>query len=331
MSVSGALRERAAQQPVRATPTAAFADVSIPLPLRFKLASGDELDDGVIGVRRFGAVGAPQIVALGGISAGRAVLGDDGWWRDVLGGGVDLERFGVIGFDFAPVSDVRVRITPFDQARLIAHALRELGVKKLHAFVGASYGGNVGLAFAALYPELLDRLCVISAAHKATAQALAWRGVQRRIVEFGLEQGEGAKGLSLARQLAMITYRSAEEFETRFGAGVGEDGRGELDRYLIARGDAYHAVMPPKRWLTLSEAIDRFSIEPETVHVPTTLIACPTDQLVPLSSMRELAERLPRLAAFHEAPSLYGHDAFLKETAAISPIVRDFLESSRND
>lgn len=325
MSVSGALRQRAPQQSAQ---SATFADVCVPAPSPFALASGDILEDGVIHVRRFGAIDAPQVVALGGISAGRAVLGEGGWWCDVLGGGVDLERFGVIGLDFAPVSDVRVRITPFDQARLIAHALPQMRIERLHGFVGASYGGNVGLAFAALHPDKLDRLCVISAAHKPTAQALAWRGVQRRIVEFGLEQDEGAKGLSLARQLAMITYRSAEEFESRFGAGIGEDGRGELDRYLIARGDAYRTVMPAKRWLSLSEAIDRFSIEPESIRVPTTLIACPTDQLVPLSSMRELARRLPRLAAFHEAPSLYGHDAFLKEATTISPIIRAFLESS---
>lgn len=324
MSVSGALRERTAPQAVRN----AGLDVAVPLPTPFKLASGDDLPDGAILLRRFGAENGPQVVALGGISAGRAVLGETGWWRGVLGGAVDLDRFGVIGIDFAPTEDVRVRITPFDQARLVAHALTQLGIDKLHAFVGASYGGNVGLAFAALYPEKLERLCAISAAHRATAQALAWRGVQRRIVEFGLEQGEGAKGLSLARQLAMITYRSAEEFETRFGAGVDEDGRGELDRYLIARGDAYHAVMPPKRWLSLSEAIDRFDIEPGTVRTATTLIACPTDQLVPIGSMRDLAARLPQLAGFHEAPSLYGHDAFLKEAETIAPIIRVVLESS---
>lgn len=306
-------------------------DLVVPIPKPFELLSGDVLGDAAVLVRRFGNPRGPQVVALGGISAGRNVLGEDGWWRGVLGAAVDLDRFGVIGLDFAPTGDERVRITPHDQARLVALALQALGIARLHAFVGASYGGNVGLAFAALHPDKLDRLCVISAAHRPTAQALAWRGVQRRIVEFGLEQGEGGAGLSLARQLAMITYRSAEEFETRFGAGVDDSGRGELDRYLIARGQAYVDAMAPKRWLSLSEAIDRFEAAPEAVVVPTVLIACPTDQLVPLGSMRELARRLPRLVAFHEVPSLYGHDAFLKEAATLPPIVRAFLESPSND
>lgn len=309
-------------------PSPEGADEEIPIPVGFRLQSGDVLQDRVVRLRAFGPAEAPQIVVLGGISAGRDVCGERGWWRETLldEKAIDLRRSGVIGFDFAPLEDQRVRLTPHDQARLIEIALDARGVRRLHAFIGASYGGMVGYAFAAMAPQRLERLMVIGAAHRPTAQASAWRGVQRRIVEFGLQHGDAAAALSLARQLAMITYRSAEEFEERFGSGVDADGRGAVDRYLMARGAAYTHAMPAQRWHSLSEAIDRFAVDPATIVTPTTLVACPTDQIAPLAEMKALASRLPRLRAFHELPSVCGHDAFLKEPRTLAPLISQFLK-----
>jgi homoserine O-acetyltransferase len=304
------------------------ADVSVAIPADFRLESGAVLPDADIRLRLHGAAGAPVVIAAGGISAGRKVAGEQGWWAETVGpgAGIDLNRFQVIGFDFSPGGDHRVAITPADQARLLLIALDALGIERVHAFVGSSYGGMVGLALAALAPPRLERLCVISAAHQPAPLAQGWRGVQRRIVEYALSHGEAAEGLALARQLAMITYRSADEFSSRFERALDAEGRSDLDRYLVARGAAYAESMPPQRWLSLSEAIDRCCVAPEAVNTPTTLIACPTDQLVPISEMRALAARLPNLAALHELPSLYGHDAFLKEPVRLGVILSSFLE-----
>lgn len=311
------------------TQTPPIEDFEIPIPAAFGLESGDPLDDGCIRLRRFGVAHGPQVIALGGISARREVCGETGWWRETLTDheAVDLDRFGLIGIDFAPLNDQRVRITPYDQARLIVHALDALRIERLDAFIGASYGGMVGLALGAIAPSRVARLCIISAAHKPAAQSLAWRGVQRRIVEFGLAQGAGADGLALARQLAMITYRTPQEFEARFGAGVDAQGAGEVDRYLTARGAAYASAVAPHRWLSLSESIDRFFVDAVSIAMPTTLVASSDDQLAPLADIRDLAERLPNLRKLELLPSLYGHDAFLKEPARLAPIIREFLEA----
>jgi len=314
------------------TETAWEEDVAVPLAADFTLASGDVLGDGHVLIRLAGVRGAPVVGVLGGISAGRNVAGSDGWWSEVAGPGaaIDLNRYTVLGVEFAPLNDRRVRITPDDQARLIELALDALDIAQLHAFVGASYGGMVGLALASRAPARVRRLCIISASHRPSALGLAWRGIQRRIVEFGLAHGDGERGLALARQLAMTTYRSPEEFEARFGAGVDADGRGSLDAYLIARGEAYPRQIPPQRWLSLSEAIDRHTLTPEAVRVPVTLAACPNDQLVPFADVNELARRLPQVASFHALNSIFGHDAFLKETEAVSAIIRQVLESEPN-
>lgn len=302
-------------------------DIDAPIPAGFKLASGDTLADTHIELRWVGRRDGPVVLALGGISAGRDVCGERGWWRATFvdHAGVDLDRYSVLGINFAPISNQRVRITPDDQARLIEIALDHLGIQRLHAFVGASYGGMVGLALAARAPERVGRLCVISAADRPSAQGLAWRGVQRRIVELGAAHGDAEAGLALARQLAMITYRTGAEFEQRFDAELDRGGSSDIDRYLEARGLAYTECMGPSRWLSLSEAIDRFRVDGASIKTPTTLVACPEDQLVPIDTIRALADGLPRLRAFELLPSLYGHDAFLKEPQRLGPFLNRFL------
>lgn len=301
------------------------ADIFVPLPARFVLESGQTLPDAGVHLRWHGSRRGPVVLVAGGISAGRALTD---WWSDFVGTGcaIDTARFAAVGFEFAPDADARVAITPRDQARLLIFALNALEIERVHGFVGASYGGLVGLNLAALAPERLGHLCVISAGHEPAPLASAWRGVQRRIVEAGIASGEASQALALARQLAMITYRSADEFEQRFTRELGADGRSDLDAYLDARGRAYTNAMAPQRWLSLSEAIDRCRIDPEAITVPTTIVAAESDQIVPLTLLQRMAERMPRLAALHVIASLYGHDAFLKEPEQLAPIINSVLE-----
>lgn len=312
----------------RAAPAPEYRDIDVPIPRGFRADAGDRLPDATVRLRRFGRSDGAPVLVMGGISSGRDLAGPRGWWRDQVGEGaaVDLHGYAAYALDFAPTGDVRVRVSPRTQARLVELALDQLGIEALDAIIGASYGGMVGLALAALAPQRVRRLCIISAAHRPSALAHAWRGVQRRIAEFGIERGRPEEGLSLARQLAMITYRSGAEFSQRFHGLMDQDGLCDLDRYLIARGQAYGELMPVARWLSLSEAIDRFSVHPGAIAAPTTLVACGSDQLVPFSDVSELAQQLPNLKALHALESIYGHDAFLKESEALSPIIRTFLE-----
>jgi homoserine O-acetyltransferase len=60
--------------------------------------------------------------------------------------------------------------------------LEHLGIERLHAAVGASMGGMLSLAAAAMYPEKVGRVVSISAACSSHPTAIALRYMQRRIL-----------------------------------------------------------------------------------------------------------------------------------------------------
>lgn len=313
----------------------AYSDISIILPTDFRLESGEALSRPELRVRVYGDASRPAVVVSGGISSGRAVADADtvdgvvnGWWRDIVrdGGAINPQQFCVIAFDFLPnPEEVACTISTLDQARALSHALSVLKIKRLHAFVGASYGGMVALAFAAEFPEQLEKLFVISAAERAHPAATAVRGVQRRIVEFAKASGNSEEGVALARQLAMITYRTPEEFEQRFDNTPGEhrDDLFEVCEYLVSRGNAFG--MDAERYLTLSASIDRHTADPSKINADSFFVAVRSDRLVPSADIRRLAGATQG-ARFSEIDSLYGHDAFLKETATLGPAIKEFLE-----
>ena len=310
-------------------------DVVASIPADFRLAPGQRLGQRSITGRIQGPANAPVVVVAGGISADRFVhrtaTGGRGWWSGAVGvrGPIDLNRHRVLAFDYAPQADGRsVTISTHDQARLLALVLDQAGIDSICAFVGASYGGMVGLAFAELFPGRIDSLVVISAAHRAHPQGTAWRGVQRRILKLAAEAGRPQDGVALARELAMTTYRTGEEFAERFPTQAPDQAGGAYPvcDYLTARGRAYRNRMTPERWISLSDSIDRHQVTPEAITTPTTLVGFTTDRLTPIDDLRELAARLPALWRFVEAPSIYGHDAFLKEEALIGQVLRQALK-----
>jgi homoserine O-acetyltransferase len=207
-------------------------------------------------------------------------------------------------------------ISTYDQAELLVRLLNNLGLKSLRAIVGGSYGGMVALAFGERYPERVSRLVVIGAADRTHPMATAWRSVQRQVLRFAVECGRPKEGLKLARALAMSTYRSAEEFEARFDGAPTRDGERfafPVEQYLFARGNDFAERHHPEAILCLSESIDLHHVDATRIFVPTTIVAIREDQLVPLTDLRGLAARLP-VAKLHEISSIFGHDAFLKES-----------------
>lgn len=286
-----------------------------------------------------GDANAPVVVIQGGISAHRDVCDSAtataaGWWSDLAGPAraIDTARWRVLAIDWLAPQDLDARaVASADQADAIAALLDRLGITRVAAFVGASYGAMVGLAFAQRHGERLDRLVAISGAHRPHPIATALRAIQREIVRFGLDTNEPARGLALARALAMTTYRGEAEFAARFAAEPADDGerfRFPVESYLLAAGAKFVDRFDPRRYLGLSESIDLHRADPAAIRVPTAVIAVGSDRLVPVADLQALADSIAAPTSFDRIESPYGHDAFLKEPAALGALLRRILSPS---
>jgi len=300
------------------------------------LQGGDTLRGDHIRARLYGKKDAPLIIVLGGISATRFIADEAGqpagWWPAMVceNGPVDLRKTQVLGLDFAPQSHgdgPAIALSTQEQANRLRSVLDHLGIETAAAIIGASYGGMVALAFAKDTPARLGALCVISATHRPFPLGVAWRGIQRRIVRLAIEAGRPEDGLALARELAMTTYRSAEEFTERFGAVPtgSQPTRFDVCEYLMARGAQFSGTMSAERFLALSESIDLHRVDPEDIKTPALLIASRTDQLAPPDEMQKLHARLAGPSDLVTLDSPFGHDAFLKETKALGSLLSAFI------
>ncbi|MFZ4404909.1 MAG: homoserine O-succinyltransferase MetX [Pseudobdellovibrionaceae bacterium] len=305
--------------------------------LQLRLSSGIVLPQVTVAYELEGPSGHENtVVALGGISAKKNVTT---WWKNLFGPGkiIDPLAHRILSFDFlgghgetkiTGHTDSHPVVSTQDQAQILLQLLDHLQISKVSHFIGASYGGMVGQAFAEKNPQRINQLVVISAAHCSSPHSVAFRVLQRKIISSFLEIGQAEKGISLARSLAMITYRTPEEFNQRFNNTPTDPE--DVDsfpawNYLKARGDHYAQTMSAKAYLCLSHSIDQHQVDVRKITAPTLVVAVKQDQLVPWSLCETMTQQLAGPKQFVCIESIYGHDAFLKEEVLFTQILNDHL------
>jgi homoserine O-acetyltransferase len=286
---------------------------------------GDEYD------RRAGAV--PCVVVQGGISAHPHVASSPrdptpGWWSRIVGDGLALDttRVRVLSLEFLGKRQDAV-VSSGDQARATARLLDSLGIARLHAFVGASYGGMVALKFGELFPERVGQIVAISAPDRSSTFATAWRALQRELLAFGARHDE-REGVALARAFAMLSYRSPQELEERFAGDARADGetlRFPVEEWLLGKGREFATRFEAGAYSRLSRAIDLHRCDVTRISASTTLIGADPDQIVPFEQLRAVAAKFATPPRLERIASRFGHDAFLKEPAALGALLTEAL------
>lgn len=304
-----------------------------------------------------------------------------GWWEDMIGSGLplDTDRYFVIcinslGSCFGSTGPASINpltgqryaldfpvLTLEDVAEGGYEVVRLLGLDTVHTTVGCSMGGMSALAFCVRHPELSSSLISISAATRALPFSIAVRSLQREIIRRDAKWLDGKydpsnpplTGQRLARKLGMITYRSAEEWEQRFGrertAGEGHAGdkfAGDfaVESYLEAQANRFSGHFDPNCYLYLSRASDLFDFAEHGGSLAAgfaqlrlrraLVIGVETDILFPVHQQQELATGLREVVdevEFARLDCLKGHDSFLVEMDAFRPVISQFMTAATPD
>jgi len=230
-------------------------------------------------------------------------------------------------------------VTIRDMVNLQAELLGHLQVERLRMVIGGSMGGMQALEWAASFPDRVTGVVAIGVGADHSAWSVAFSEAQRAAIwadpgfrDGGYEPGQGPEnGLSVARMIAMISYRGKDNFETRFGRTTVED-EFEVRRYLRHQGQKLVARFDANTYLRLMDAMDshdlargRGDLAKVLAGIKTAVltVGISSDILYPPSEVESLATALPN-ARYQMLHAAQGHDAFLIETANLDGIVSRF-------
>jgi homoserine O-acetyltransferase/O-succinyltransferase len=299
-----------------------------------------------------------------------------GWWEGMVGPklAIDTERFFVIcvnslGSCFGstgpasidPATGEPYRLTfpdlsVEDIARGGFETVRALGITRLDTVMGPSLGGMVVLAYAAQFPQAARRLVCISGTAAASPFAIALRSIQREAItsdpdwaggQYSADRGP-ATGQRIARKLGTVTYRSAAEWQQRFGrdpirADMAHGGafasEFAVQGYLETLAQRFVSAFDANCYLYISRSMDRFDLaahgEPVAVLrraglAHALVIGVRTDLLFSVAEQQAVASFLEAagvVTRFAPLDCIEGHDAFLIDLATFGREIRAFLES----
>jgi homoserine O-acetyltransferase/O-succinyltransferase len=352
------------------------------LPDPFPMWRGGALHDARIAYETWGELNAARDNALllfTGLSppahaASSPKDTSEGWWEGMVGPGLALDtgRFFVIcvnslGSCFGstgPASIDPATGEPYrlgfpdlsveDIARAGHEAVRSLGIRRLDTVMGPSLGGMVVLAYAALFPGAARRLVCISGTHAAAPFAIALRSIQREVItkDPGWRGGRYAAdsppiiGQRIARKLGTVTYRSAAEWQQRFGREpIRADMAGAdpfasefaVQGYLESLAQRWVNVFDANCYLYISRAMDRFDLavhgDPVALYRRAALeqalvIGVKTDLLFSVAEQEAIARALEAAGIatrFAPLDCIEGHDAFLVDLRTFGGQIGAFL------
>jgi len=362
------------------------------LPSPYAMKRGGALTGARLSYETWGTLNGARdnaVLILTGLSpsahAARNAIDDTpGWWEDIVGPGkaLDTNRWFVICVNSlgsckgstgpASTNPQTGKIYRLDFPELTLEDIgnaafelaRGLGIERLAALVGCSMGGMAALGYLIHHPGAARAHISVSTAPQARPFAIAIRSLQREAIRLDPNWNEGhydaehypEVGISLARKLGVITYRSAIEWSGRFGRiRLEPDKREEepfgaefqIESYLNAHARRFVHAFDPNCYLYLSRASDWFDIAeyagPDVGDEPgaavrkallriklqrALVIGVETDILFPLEQQEEIAEGLRAGGAevdFVGLDSPQGHDAFLVDTERFGAAIGAFM------
>ena len=345
----------------------------------FVLESGAVLTSVTVAYETWGQLdrhGANAILVLHALSGDSHVTGpvgpghvSPGWWDALVGPGapIDTDRYFVVcpnvlggcqgttgpsspHVDDAPYGSRFPVITIRDQVAVEVALADALGIEPWAAVIGGSMGAMRALEWSVGYPERVERAVVLAASAAASAEQIALCSLQIRAIKSDPDFANGdyyatgkspSTGLSIARGLGQLSYRTEHEFDVRFARETQEGsplhgGRYAIESYLEYQGEKLVRRFDANTYVALSDAMNHHDVGRgrggvaaalASVRARVTVAGIASDRLYPLAQQLEIAKLLPGDEEVHVIHSEFGHDGFLLETDAVGDVVRQSLRN----
>ena len=323
----------------------------------FALETGGSLARPTIAYNTYGKLNAARDNVIWICHALTANSDADDWWHGLFGRGdiFDWDKYFIVcannlgspygsssarqldpdtgkpyGLDF-PFFTIR------DTARLHLELLWHLGIQRIHLLIGGSCGGNIAQEMALqLTPERVESLVLLCCSARESPWAVAIHEAQRLVLRADPTLSDktetaGQTALKACRGVALPYYRTQQSFNLRqkeITNDVLTDFR--ASSYINYQGQKFVRRFDAPCYYTLLGALDTHNLGRgrESIEAALTELTCRTvvigfqaDLLVPITEQQFLAKHLPSADLF-ELRSIFGHDAFLIEHAAIRKAIR---------
>ncbi|KTF30242.1 homoserine O-acetyltransferase MetX [Xanthomonas vesicatoria] len=275
------------------------------LPSPFPMKRGGELHQARVAYETWGTLAADRsnaVLIVTGLSpnahaATNQANPEPGWWDAMLGPGkpIDTARWFVVCVNslgsckgstgpasIDPATGQMYRLTfpdlsIEDVADAAADVVRALGIGQLACLIGNSMGGMTALALLLRHPGIARSHINISGSAQALPFSIAIRSLQREAIRLDPHWNGGhyddahypESGMRMARKLGVITYRSALEWDGRFGRvrldseQAADDPFGlefQVESYLEGHARRFVRFFDPNCYLYLSRSMDWFDL-----------------------------------------------------------------------
>ena len=352
----------------------------------FRMDCGSTLNSVTVAYETYGELNSARdnailvCHALTGSAHASGLLSEDpksaGWWDSFIGEGkaLDTKKYFVVCSNFlggcygttGPVSLNLATGKPFgmnfpqmtvrDMVRLQKALIDYLGIRELKTVIGGSLGGMQALEWGVSFPEVVRSIIPIATASQHSPWCIGLNEIARQAIMNDPawrdgdyhDYGQPERGLSLARQVAMMSYRSDVSFSNRFHRDrIKTNGRGsptrfeasnlfQIESYLHYQGKKLVDRFDANTYIYISRAMDLHDVAYgrenlatvlASVQMPVLCVGINSDVLYPVHEQKLLASQLPH-SVYREIDSPHGHDAFLIEFDQLGRLVRGFMRNA---
>ncbi len=276
----------------------------------FKLESGVILKNFPVAYKTWGCLNSNKTNAMVICHALTGSSDVTDWWGPLIGNGraFDTSRFFIVclnslGSPYGSASPVTNNsetgrrygpefplVSIRDDVNIHKLILDDLGVKQIATVIGGSMGGMLVMEYAFFGIDYVRTIIPLATSARHSAWCISWGEAQRQSIYSDPKYDDGyyslsdapLNGLGAARMAALLTYRSRNSFEKRFGREVPNP-----NRFKTINGVQFRIPTTPEEenWLVNNHGIKngkRLSISSSTSSTISKSNSC--DSISSISS-----------------------------------------------